>query len=432
MRSATTTVALSLLVFGSCAFACAYSPSPDGAALVREPTLPEEEETSSTPIKPSSQDNDPGIEVDDAGVTDAGTAGDSGAGQDGGVQQDSGVTDSGVQQDSGTGQPSQPSATKKVKDLTGPGTSAKPYGVGGTDLGIPVRQPNGKIAYLFGDTFDADGFGGAGFRSPVLLRSEPGNLAAGINFNDVAGGTVAKQILSYQPNTSGWSSWVPTDAITIGHRMYLHYVVKQANGSAAWSQIAYSDDEGENWSLSTTRFEANEDNSLRQLWTWERGTDGYVYVISTKYLTRDQPIIMYRVPETKLLEKAAYEPWGYKNDAWAWGNPATPILSGGFGELSLRRIEGKWVLSWFNAPEYNITIKVFDSPTSNLFTAKTYKPIKGGSWGAENDTTVAQLFGGYIHPDSTLHDLHLIVSQWNTGATNGWPYRAMQFVTGVE
>ena len=63
-------------------------------------------------------------------------------------------------------------------------------------------------------------------------------------------------------------------------------------------------------------------------------------------------------------------------------------------------------------------------------TATTYKPIKGGEWGMENDTTVAQLYGGYIHPDSTLHDLQLIVSQWNT-ETN-WPYHAMQFVTGVE
>jgi hypothetical protein len=88
------------------------------------------------------------------------------------------------------------------------------------------------------------------------------------------------------------------------------------------------------------------------------------------------------------------------------------------------------VLAWFNAGAYEITVKVFDSPTSNLYTATTYHPIHGGNWGAENDTTVAQLYGGYIHPDSTLRNLHLIVSQWNTN-TN-WPYHAMQFVTGVE
>jgi hypothetical protein len=34
------------------------------------------------------------------------------------------------------------------------------------------------------------------------------------------------------------------------------------------------------------------------------------------------------------------------------------------------------------------------------------------------------LYGGYIIPGSTLSDLHLSVSQWNTDAR--WPYRVMQ------
>ena len=55
-----------------------------------------------------------------------------------------------------------PAMTRKIRDLTGPGTSAKQWGVGGTDLGIPVRQPNGQIAYIFGDTFENDGVGGPG------------------------------------------------------------------------------------------------------------------------------------------------------------------------------------------------------------------------------------------------------------------------------
>lgn len=320
--------------------------------------------------------------------------------------------------------------TTKIKDLTGPGTSAKAFGVGGTDLGIPVRQPNGKIAYIFGDTFDNDSVGGPGWRSPVLLRSEPGNLNAGITFNGAAGGTYAKQLFDYAHDTAEWSTWLPSDAITIGSRMYLHYTVNKGLGNVRWSQIAYSDDNGENWTISDARFDGGEDGGLRQLWTWERGLDGFVYVMSTKFITRDRGIIMYRVPDDKILDRNAYVPWGFRDGQWGWGNPATPILEGKAGELCLRRVENKWVLSWFNAGEYNITIKVFDSPTSNLYTAKTYQPIKGGAWGAENDTTVAQLYGGYIHPDSTLRDLHLIISQWNT--STGSPYRSMQFITAVQ
>ncbi|HQB45049.1 MAG TPA: DUF4185 domain-containing protein, partial [Polyangiaceae bacterium] len=327
------------------------------------------------------------------------------------------------------GSPSQPSETKKIKDLTGPNTSAAPFGVGGTDLGIPVRQPNGQIAYIFGDTFEQFGVGGPGWRAPVLLRSSPGGLANGITFTSAAGGNYAKQLFAYNHNDPNYTTWLPTDVITIGNRMYLHFMVNKGLGNVRWSQIAYSDDNGENWTVSSARWEGDENGNLRQLWTWERGDDGFVYVISTSF-TRKDPIILHRVPEDKLLDKNAYEPWGYKNNQWAWGNPATVVLTGKFGELCLRRVENKWLLSWFNAQDYDITIKVLDSPTSNLYTATTYKPIKGTAWGHENDTHVAQLYGGYIHPDSTLHELHLIISQWNT--TTNWPYRAMQFVTGVE
>jgi hypothetical protein len=324
---------------------------------------------------------------------------------------------------------SKPSPTKKIRDLTGPGTSSKKYGVGGTDLGIPVRQPNGQIAYIFGDTFENDGVGGPGWRSPVLLRSAPGGLAAGITFNGAAGDAYAKQLLNYRHDTTAYTTWLPTDAITIGTRMYLHYMVNKGLGNVLWTKIAYSDDNGENWVESSARWEGNENGNLRQVWTWARGDDGFVYVLSTSF-KRTDPIILHRVREEKLLDRTAYEPWGYKDGAWAWGNPATIVLDGKFGELCLRKVESKWLLSWFNAGDYDITIKVFESPTSNLFTAKAYKPIKGGAWGGESDTVVAQLYGGYIHPDSTLHDLHLIVSQWNT--TTNWPYRAMQFVTGVD
>jgi hypothetical protein len=322
-----------------------------------------------------------------------------------------------------------PAATKKIKNLTGPGTSAAAFGVGGTDLGIPVRQPNGKIAYIFGDTFEQNTVGGPGWRSPVLLRSESGNLAGGIAFDSAAGGSYAKQILGYSHSSSEYTTWLPSDAITIGSRMYLHYMVNKGLGQVRWSQIAYSDDNGENWHLSGARWEGGENDGLRQLWTWERGDDGYVYTITTSFKRAD-PILLHRVREEKILDKNAYEPWGYRDGTWAWGNPATVVLTGKFGEMCLRKVENKWLLSWFNAADYDITIKVFDSPTSNLYTAKTYKPIKGSSWDDQSDTRVAQLYGGYIHPDSTLHDLHLVVSQWNT--EQNWPYRAMQFVTGVE
>ena len=51
----------------------------------------------------------------------------------------------------------------------------------------------------------------------------------------------------------------------------------------------------------------DEDDGLRQLWTWERGCDGYVYTLSTSFIDRSRSIILYRVPEDRLLDRAAYD-----------------------------------------------------------------------------------------------------------------------------
>ncbi len=315
-----------------------------------------------------------------------------------------------------------PAVTRWIADLTGTRTSSGAFGVGGTDLGIPVRQPDGQIAYVFGDTFEEDRAGGPGWRSPVLLRSPTGLGPEGIVFTGAAGGRYARQILDYDHADPEFSTWLPSDVITLGGRMYLHFIVNAGLGNVRWTQIAYSDDNGEHWALSDARWAADEDGSLRQLWTWERGCDGYDYTLSTSFIDRSHPIILHRVPEDRLLDRNAYEPWGFRDGRWAWGHAPTPVLDGRFGELSLRRVEDKWVLSWFNAADYDITVKVFDAPTSNLYEARTYKPVTGAM--------LPQLYGGYIHPDSTLANLHLIVSQWNTA--DGWPYRATQWVTSVR
>jgi len=315
-----------------------------------------------------------------------------------------------------------PAVTHWIADLTGRRTSSGAFGVGGTDLGIPVRQPNGQIAYIFGDTFDEDRAGGPAWRSPVLLRSQAGLGPGGIVFTSASGGAYAEQILDYDHADPDFSTWLPSDVITLGGRMYLHFMVNAGLGNVRWTQIAVSDDNGEHWAPTDARWAPDEDAGLRQLWTWERGCDGYVYTLSTTFIDRSHPIILHRVPEDRLLDRDAYEPWGFRDGQWAWGQAPTPVLEGQFGELSLRRVEDKWVLAWFNAGDYDITVKVFDSPTSNLYEARTFKPIMGAM--------LPQLYGGYIHPDSTLANLHLIVSQWNTA--DGWPYRATQWVTSVR
>src|SRR5690625_1519032 len=49
----------------------------------------------------------------------------------------------------------------------------------------------------------------------------------------------------------------------------------------------------------------------------------------------------------------------------------------------------------------------------------------GCNWGQEDDERVAQLYGPYVLPGSTLDDLHLLCSQWNTA--EGWPYHEQPY-----
>ncbi|WP_159767976.1 hypothetical protein [Streptomyces sp. HM190] len=54
-----------------------------------------------------------------------------------------------------------------------------------------------------------------------------------------------------------------------------------------------------------------------------------------------------------------------------------------------------------------------------LVTAHPRTLLRGTAWGSEDDSHVAQLYGGHVIPGSTLDDLNLSLSQWNTEA--GWP-----------
>ncbi|GAA3732690.1 hypothetical protein HDA32_002870 [Spinactinospora alkalitolerans] len=310
----------------------------------------------------------------------------------------------------------------KIADLTGPGLTTR-FRMEATDLGVPAVTPDGRMLFVFGDTFEEARVGGGWWRSPVALYSTTTDLDGGVRWSGAVGGDAAQQLWPYEHDNPVFSTVLPSDVITIGGTMYLHAMVNQGLGNVVWTEIWRSDDSGATWVHTGAKFPSDLHGGLFQLLTWGLGNDGYVYVYSTEF-TRSKPIILHRVRSERIADPAAYEPWGYRDGTWAWGNPPTPILDGAFGELCLRPLDGKWMLTWFNAGDYRIDGIVVDTPTSNLHTAYRRTLIWGGEWGAEDDSHVAQLYGGYIIPGSTLDDLHLSVSQWNTD--NDWPYRVMQ------
>ncbi|MFJ8310051.1 MULTISPECIES: DUF4185 domain-containing protein [unclassified Streptomyces] len=310
----------------------------------------------------------------------------------------------------------------KVADLTGPGITSR-FRMEAADLGIPVRTPDGRLLFVFGDTFEEPRVGGGWWRSPVALYASM--LDGGeIVWTGAVGGKYARQLRPYEDDRAGMFTVLPTDVITIGADMFLHVAMHRGFGNVVGSEIWRSHDSGASWHRTAARFPGGLHGGLFQLLTWGLGSDGYVYVYSTGF-QRDKPVILHRVPADEITDPAAYQPWGRRDGVWGWGRPPTPVLEGKSGEMCLRPLAGRWVLTWFNAGEYRIDAAVVDTPMADLSTAYRRTLIRGGTWGHEDDSHVAQLYGGYIIPGSTLDDLHLSVSQWNTAA--GWPYRAMQF-----
>ncbi|MGW2847864.1 DUF4185 domain-containing protein, partial [Streptomyces sp. NPDC001274] len=79
----------------------------------------------------------------------------------------------------GPGDPSSPTLAVKVKNLSGPAETG-PFTAPWTDLGIPVRCPDGTMLFVGGDTFDGDHVPRPGepsdWRAPVGLRSSNGDV----------------------------------------------------------------------------------------------------------------------------------------------------------------------------------------------------------------------------------------------------------------
>ncbi|MBE9376616.1 DUF4185 domain-containing protein [Saccharopolyspora sp. HNM0983] len=318
----------------------------------------------------------------------------------------------------------------KVTDLTGPGLTER-FGIGGTDLGAVATAPDGRLVAVFGDTFERAGIGGPGWRSPVVLFADPSGIGSGLRWTGAAGrGDYAEQILPYQHDTvihgKHVSTVIPTDLITVGGAMFLHVMVCAGIGNVHWTEVHRSTDNGQSWQHTGTTWPGDHLGGLFQMLTWELGDDGMVYAFSTGF-QRDRGLLLQRVPADRLTDPNAWEGWGFRDGAWAWGNPPTIVLTGAYGELSLRRVADRWLLACFDAGNYRMDVRDLNGPTDNLYEARLSTALQGTSWRGEDHRAggVAQLYGGYIVPGSSIDELHLVVSQWNT--QKNWPYRAMQF-----
>ncbi|MDF0531589.1 DUF4185 domain-containing protein [Tsukamurella sp. 8F] len=306
----------------------------------------------------------------------------------------------------------------KLADITG----VPRFGVGGTDLGIPCRVGD-EILYLFGDTFGGPSVGAGDWRSPVgLFGDASGRMtrAAGPDPDS------ARQLIDYRHDNGRFTTIIPTSCINLSGTLYMHAMVMAGLGRAVGTGIWRSDDAAASW-RQVARFRAHADGGCRQMWSMRLGRDGYVYSISTGGLSRDKGLRLHRLQASRFDAMRRWRPMRW--EAWergAWGRRATDLgLGSGYGELHLDELDSGWVLTYFDAAGYRIAVRFADRPDGEWSEPVTL--VQGTSWADEDHARgrVAQLYGGYLVPGSTLDDARLVVSQWNTAV--GEPYRSMMF-----
>src|SRR5690606_1412009 len=124
----------------------------------------------------------------------------------------------------------------KIADLTGPGITTR-FRVEATDLGIPVRTPDGRLVFVFGDTVEGACVGCGWWRSPVARWPTPTNLHAGVTWSGAVGGEAAQQLWWYEHDNPVFSTVLPSDVIRLDNTLYLHVMVNKGLGNVVWTEI---------------------------------------------------------------------------------------------------------------------------------------------------------------------------------------------------
>ncbi|OBH29578.1 hypothetical protein A9X03_09245 [Mycobacterium sp. E1715] len=325
----------------------------------------------------------------------------------------------------------------EVRDL-GPiaGTGGIPGipGIGAADLGEIVEVPGqpGRFLAIFGDSFSGNKVGeGDHYRSvavPVTFDAD-GRPHFGAPLTGAKDSGHELFTMPAEAVKAGIDDTLPAGTITLGDKTYMMVTGTKGNLQPAGSWLVeVNGDPGKGWTMVPGSFRAAGDAPTQV--SGYKGSDGKVYIAADSF-DRSRGVTMYQADPDKVFDRNSWRPW--TGNAWGQaGQQATPVTTDRYGELSFREIGGKPVLSGFNvdAQGGRMEVRVGPNPTGVFGNVPTTVVAQNGDPGAP--TFLPQPYGGYIVPGSTLDDLKLLVSQWNTGTEAngvpiGTPYQTREF-----
>lgn len=367
--------------------------------------------------------------------------------------------------------------TTKEGWVTGPNTlTPSRFGIYGTDVGIMwdngMTGDNRQVLMIFGDTFSAAGMRGV-WRSNVLLRTSdpisrvfvPGSTTNPFAGSPLSSAGMSKQVIAgsarYLGPFGSEVTIIPTAAISVpydnqyGARQYVNFMsVRSWDFGGAWttnySAIAYSDDNGQNWTVapqtiraaswlrSSTPFVYGNQNFQQGAFVKPPADSedaGYVFSYGTPSGRLGSAYVS-RVKEADILDLTKYEYWD--GEAWVAGKPgaAVPILpatrsnqyAGGIlGQLGL--FFGSWVAGIFGvggpsghvsemSVQYNTYLNkyvaMYSSSVGSVIIRTADTPQ--GTWSAPTTLVTSLQYPGLyapmMDPWSTSQDIYWNLSIW--------------------
>ncbi|ODQ88435.1 DUF4185 domain-containing protein [Mycolicibacterium flavescens] len=329
--------------------------------------------------------------------------------------------------------PLAPGQVIRIGPTAGTGTLTRDYGVGATDLCEFMEFPSG-ILQVCGDSFAGQGVGYGGWYSPIALHVETESIddPGGVRYDGVTG--IDSPLLA-DPAPPGMSQ-LPAGVVQINRQNYL-MVTTVRELDPQTSRLVKAEPGQGNWltvpdSVRDASYAEGRQSQISGYYDPIPRPDspsGWVYVVANNF-DRSAPLVLYRATPQDFPDRGSWQGWSAQA---GWGHPPTPLWADRIGEMSIRQIDGKTVLSYFNATTGNMEMRVAGDPTA-LGSAPVTTVVVAAEWpdpvehlGPPENNRLAQPYGGYISPGSTLDEVRVFVSQWNTGPRGGAPYRVIQF-----
>ncbi len=300
---------------------------------------------------------------------------------------------------------------RNLGPVAGTGSATKTLGAGGTDL--MEITPDGTLA-LGGDTYTGDGNSrGDWSRSQAFrVRPESFNDPDGVKFDGTFG---HRNDLYADPLAPGATTQLPAGTVMVNGTTYamVNNTVFNDGLYPVDSRLVEVDPHRAGWktvpgSLRPADYAGGSQSQI----SGYQGDNGMVYVIACGQGRHHQPVL-YRAEATTFTDRSTWKPLVRdEKGRLTWSGSGVPVtLESRYGELSLRLIEGKAVLSGFNASTGRVEVRVADDPIQ-LFTGRFKLTVVA----SQHD--VPQNYGGYIVPGSTLDSMKILVSQWHGGTYN--------------